>query len=497
MEAITAPADEPAAAPPSPAVQRTPSEPEPGPASRPLVSERPTTEDAPTADLELPSGVGNSATVDRGASSGDRSTPSDSLEEAPGDLGPGAADDVGMPGRGISEGAVDAALPLLGRRSPATDRPGSAPGSGPGGLGADERSGPPVQRAPVTPDFHPPKAWPDDPAEPTALLSGEPPVRHEQAALLPGEPPVVPGYAPPLAGGPPAEAPPLVAEPTSAAPDAAPGDHAAAPQWSPTSVDISAPLLGVQRAPETVPSALGQALQPIGGDLADVRVHRDQPTVQAAADRLQARAFTVGGEIHLPARHGPLASPPAQALLAHELVHVAQQRRLGLARPAEHTTPGQELEREAMAVERAVTVQGLHQQAGGWTGAPPALLLAGDQLRRPATPRTGELLDPRSTALASGAASLDEDGAVVFAPPAGEPPQLSPSGADTASAPQRAPIAPPVDPAPAVPAAAPGGASGADLDELARRLYDRIRLRLRTELRLDRERSGQLTDLRH
>jgi hypothetical protein len=263
-------------------------------------------------------------------------------------------------------------------------------------------------------------------------------------------------------------------------------------------VDILAPLLGVQRAPETVPSALGQALQPIGGHLADVRVHRDQPTVQAAADRLQARAFTVGGEIHLPARHGPLESPPAQALLAHELVHVVQQRRLGPARPAEHTTPGQELEREAMAVERAITVQGLHQQAGGGTGgAPPALPLVGDQPRRPATPRTGELLDPRSTALASGAASLDEDGAVVFAPPAGEPPQLSPSGADTAPAPQRAPIAPPVDPAPAVPAAAPGGAPGADLDELARRLYDRIRLRLRTELRLDRERSGQLTDLRH
>ncbi len=52
----------------------------------------------------------------------------------------------------------------------------------------------------------------------------------------------------------------------------------------------------------------------------------------------------------------------------------------------------------------------------------------------------------------------------------------------------------------AVPGAAPGGAGGAggpgqDLDDLARKLYDRLRGRLATELRLDRERSGCVTDL--
>jgi hypothetical protein len=45
------------------------------------------------------------------------------------------------------------------------------------------------------------------------------------------------------------------------------------------------------------------------------------------------------------------------------------------------------------------------------------------------------------------------------------------------------------------PAPAPGG-SEKDLDELARRLYDRIRLRLKRELLIDRERAGALTDLR-
>lgn len=46
------------------------------------------------------------------------------------------------------------------------------------------------------------------------------------------------------------------------------------------------------------------------------------------------------------------------------------------------------------------------------------------------------------------------------------------------------------------PAPAPGGAgAGGDLDDLARRLYDRIRDQLKRELRLDRERHGMLTDI--
>ena len=65
------------------------------------------------------------------------------------------------------------------------------------------------------------------------------------------------------------------------------------------------------------------------------------------------------------------------------------------------------------------------------------------------------------------------------------------------------PDSPPQDAAPmeSVPAAsspAPGASSdvapaaAGDLDELARRLYGRIRVHLRHELRLDRERTGSL-----
>jgi hypothetical protein len=132
--------------------------------------------------------------------------------------------------------------------------------------------------------------------------------------------------------------------------------------------------------------------------------------------------------------------------------------------------------------------------------------------------------DPATAALRAGVASLDPDGAVVFTPPsapAGPPPvQRADSGtppvqrADSGTPPvQRAGsgMAPPVEAGPpdagapgpppveaaAAPAAppAPGTAAAPDLDDLARRLYDRIRARLRAELRLDLERAGMLTRL--
>jgi hypothetical protein len=67
-----------------------------------------------------------------------------------------------------------------------------------------------------------------------------------------------------------------------------------------------------------------------------------------------------------------------------------------------------------------------------------------------------------------------------------------------ANAPAVAPLTMPPETAaePAAPAAdRRPTAPPADLDELARKLYDRIRTRLKAELRLDRERAGLLTDL--
>jgi hypothetical protein len=79
-------------------------------------------------------------------------------------------------------------------------------------------------------------------------------------------------------------------------------------------------------------------------------VHRG-PEVSAEARSLGARAFTRDAEVFLPAEAGPLDSPPARGLLAHELVHVVQQRKLGSSLPASSTSAGVALELEAVAAE--------------------------------------------------------------------------------------------------------------------------------------------------
>ena len=57
-----------------------------------------------------------------------------------------------------------------------------------------------------------------------------------------------------------------------------------------------------------------------------------------------------------------------------------------------------------------------------------------------------------------------------------------------------APTAPTAPAAPAAPAAAPAPASAAELDEMAKRLYEPLSARLRAELWLDRERAGLVTE---
>jgi hypothetical protein len=110
--------------------------------------------------------------------------------------------------------------------------------------------------------------------------------------------------------------------------------------------------------------------------------------------------------------------------------------------------------------------------------------------------------DPAEVALAADIADRAADGAIIFHPPPGEDVSVSPSLAGPShpeGAPpsvQRAPEDPPaaVQTVVASPAPSPGGA-GSDLDDLARRLYPKMRPYLKKELWLDRERAGMLTDL--
>lgn len=97
---------------------------------------------------------------------------------------------------------------------------------------------------------------------------------------------------------------------------------------------------GAPPPPASAPPAVGNALlsagQPLdpgtrdfmetrfGRDFGDVRVHTG-PDAEAAAGALQARAFSIGGDVVF----GRGSSDPGRELLAHELTHVAQQGHAG------------------------------------------------------------------------------------------------------------------------------------------------------------------------
>jgi hypothetical protein len=130
------------------------------------------------------------------------------------------------------------------------------------------------------------------------------------------------------------------------------------------------------------------------------------------------------------------------------------------------------------------------------------------RLAAPTAAATGALVMAqrnREAALATGLATPDAGGGVTFPPPLGEPPSdATPAGGGNFSV-SRAAAPSEASPSgtPAAAAASPSGSSpaggqapsGADLDLLARRIYDRIVGRLITEHRLGRERSGRLIDM--
>jgi hypothetical protein len=117
----------------------------------------------------------------------------------------------------------------------------------------------------------------------------------------------------------------------------------------------------VERAVVTrAPAELAQALRSSHGiDVSDVPVQRDTAAGSEARER-RARAFTRGGRVFLPQDAGHLGSATARGLLAHELVHAAQQRRLGGTLPDESTPDGRALEAEAQAAEHMYTSAPTH-----------------------------------------------------------------------------------------------------------------------------------------
>jgi len=91
----------------------------------------------------------------------------------------------------------------------------------------------------------------------------------------------------------------------------------------------------------------------LGDSLSDVRIHRDE-NAAALARSVSARAFTVGSDIFFgPGEYEP-TTRAGRELLAHELVHVVQQRGAPHIGPLTVSQPGELLEREAEDVARDI-----------------------------------------------------------------------------------------------------------------------------------------------
>lgn len=228
-------------------------------------------------------------------------------------------------------------------------------------------SGPPAQpaddgeEAPEPPPAPPPQPPPLVHRPVPEVRAEEPDVVAEPARPAP-EPagPVVPSVVPkrvpgtPASTAPPASSVPLVYRSAPARPD-------------------QAPRSTVRRGtPVPVPTSLVSAIRHSHGvDVTDVLVHRG-PDVAAEARSLGARAFTRDAEVFLPEDAGSLDSARTRGLLAHELVHVVQQRTLGSALPALSTPAGAALEAEAVAAEHEHSGLGASMVHSGHSHAEPA-----------------------------------------------------------------------------------------------------------------------------
>lgn len=307
-----------------------------------------------------------------------------------------------------------------------------------------------IQRAPEPAAPEMPLAMPPAPSEVAASPAMATPAPLSPAPLSPATP-ASPAPAPGAAA----------AALTRGVPDI--GDRG--PSRATPIVSSQALRTRVQRAPLTLPqrSATGAAAEapdstalPVAPAAAGgpVKIHRDGQASQLST-ALDARSFTHGGEIFLPANHGPLTSGTGKALLAHELTHVAQQRRLGSALPAETTPHGKSLEADAVAAERAPDMTLALPQSpgdGSRTSASAAMGTSPDMPSRPAPQRAPNDATPRPTKATADASSPGQ--------PAG-------GHAHTEQ----------------------------ELEVLAHQLYHRIGRHLRRELLVDRERLGFALDL--
>ena len=231
------------------------------------------------------------------------------------------------------------------------------------------------------------------------------------------------------------------------------------------------PLIGSrERSPRTFDERVEKPAHPervkveqrFGVDLSDVRVHRGTESADLVR-RLRAQAFTTAGGLHVPLEAGPLERGPGRALLAHELVHVAQQRRLAPDVPTEASAQGQSLETEAQVL---APTPGRRRD---WQ----------------------DVLDPISNAGGHAEKATDLAHLRRLVGPPGDDAGNEPTSAVSILPDMRVPRG--LQRAPEAEQSAEA-TSEASLDDVLYRLYDAFSTRLRAELLVDRERAGWLND---
>jgi uncharacterized protein DUF4157 len=114
--------------------------------------------------------------------------------------------------------------------------------------------------------------------------------------------------------------------------------------------DVASTIATTNGSGHTLDPAARERLAPrVGDDLADVRVHTD-PTADALARSVSARAFTTGTDVYFAAGEYRPGTPDGDSLLAHELTHVTQQRGAPAGGPLTVSEPGDAMETEADTV---------------------------------------------------------------------------------------------------------------------------------------------------
>lgn len=146
----------------------------------------------------------------------------------------------------------------------------------------------------------------------------------------------------------------------------------------------------------------------LGVDLGAARVHADAEAA-ALAEAVEARAFTTGQDIFFGAGQYQLTSPSGRDLLAHEVVHVAQQSGGPLASGGRVSDPADpaEVEARSLAAELAGSIGSASRPLGGTqaTGSPATTVAAEGGVHR--EPDAGSA---PSTSDAGGSASASAPG---------------------------------------------------------------------------------------